>query len=241
MEWFKDNWMTLLALGIVIVGVAVVMIVAHVLAKKDENTRTSTRDITFGAVCLATSFVLSLFGFELPQGGKITPASVLPVMLYCHYCGLKKSSVVVIAFTLLQFMQNPYILTPFQVILDYFVPYLALIFVAMIPFNRDKYAELAGLGKSTMRSHAGFYIGAGAYIIVRYVSHVLSGAIFFAEYAWAGWGAWPYSIVYNLFSVLDMAIAVGIGAALFSYNAFNTLMVKSFNAKKNADTAAKND
>lgn len=28
--------------------------------------------------------------------------------------------------------------------------------------------------------------------------HILSGVLFFSRYAWEGWGAWGYSIVYNL-------------------------------------------
>lgn len=31
----------------------------------------------------------------------------------------------------------------------------------------------------------------------RYVFAVISGWIFFGEYAWDGWGALPYSLVYN--------------------------------------------
>ncbi len=240
MEWFKENWLILLSIAIVVVAVVVIMVVAHFTVKKGEE-RSSTRDLTFGAVCIAASFALSFFGYTMPQGGTITPASVLPVMLYCHYCGIKKGALVCVAFTLLQFMQNPYLLHPFQVILDYFIPYLSLIFVSVIPFNAQKYNTLLKENKSTMASHNGFFIGAAAYVVVRYISHVLSGAIFFAEYAWAGWGAWPYSLVYNLFAVIDAAIAVGVGAALFTNKAFNAFMAKSFHAKKDADGSAKNN
>ncbi|MBR6773989.1 MAG: energy-coupled thiamine transporter ThiT, partial [Clostridia bacterium] len=134
-----------------------------------------------------------------------------------------------------------YILTPFQVILDYFIPYLSLILVAVVPFSKKKHSALLSEGKKTFSAHWGFFVGAILYIVVRYTSHVLSGAIFFAEYAWEGWGAWPYSMVYNLFAVLDAGIAIGAGSALFSNETFNSFMAKSFNAKKNADACAEND
>ncbi len=240
MEWFKENWLVLLSIFIVIVGVIVAFAVSSALNKKAAQ-KSTTRDLTFGAVCIAASFSLSFFGYELPQGGTITPASVLPIMLYCHYQGFKKSLPVCIAFTLLQFMQNPYLLHPFQVILDYFIPYLALILLSVFPFRRDKYNALLSENKSTMPSHIGLFIGAVMYIVVRYTSHVLSGAIFFKEYAWEGWGAWSYSFVYNLFAVADAAIAVAAGAALLANKAFDTFMAKSFHAEKCTDACAKDD
>ena len=240
MEWLKENWLVLLSIFIVIAGVIAAFVVARAMDKK-SNKKSATRDLTFGAVCIAASFALSFFGYELPQGGTITPASVLPIMLYCHYQGFTKSLPVCIAFTLLQFMQNPYILHPFQVILDYFIPYLSLILVSVFPFRRDKYNALMSENKSTMPSHVGLFTGAAMYIIVRYTSHVLSGAIFFKEYAWEGWGAWSYSFVYNLFAVADAAIAVGVGAALLANKAFDTFMAKTFHAEKRTDTGAKDN
>lgn len=241
MEWFKENWLIVLSLVIVVAAVVAIFLVSYFQKKKYGAEKTTTRDLTLGAVCIASSFALSFFGYKLPQGGTITPASVLPIMLYCHYCGIGKSAIVVIAFTLLQFMQNPYIMHPFQVILDYFIPYLSLIFVAIIPFKREKYYSLMRENKSTMPSHAGLFIGAAIYIVVRYISHVLSGAIFFGDYAWDGWGKWPYSLAYNSFAIVDAAIAVAVGAALFANKAFNAFMAKAFDRKKNADTRAEND
>lgn len=240
MVWLEENGVWL---SVVIVTVAIVAIfVASLIQKKKYGSRKSTtKELAMGAVCLATSFALSFFGYKLPQEGTITPASVLPVMLYCHYCGIGKSIIICVAYSLLQFMQSPYILTPVQVILDYFLPYLALILVAVIPFNSKKHHSLLREGKKTFSAHWGFFVGAILYVLVRYTSHVLSGAIFFGEYAWAGWEAWPYSLVYNLFSVIDAGIAIGAGSALFSNETFNAYMAKSFNAKENANTGAENN
>ena len=238
LQWLKDNWLPLLSIAIVLIGVIAVVLVAK---KQGKKAPTSTRELTFGAVCIATAFALSFFGYGLPQGGTITPASVLPIMLYCHYFGIRKGAIVCLAFTLLQFMQNPYLMTPFQVILDYFIPYLSLIFVAVIPFNRNKYSMLVKENKNLISSHLGIFIGGAIYAVVRYTSHVLSGAIFFAEYAWDGWGAWPYSLVYNLFTIIDAVIALLVGFALLSNKAFNAFMAKSFNGQQNTASAKEND
>lgn len=241
MNWFKENWLIVLSILLVVVAVTVITLIATKEKKRYGSAKTTTRDVTYAAICIATSFALSFFGYSLPQGGTITPASVLPVMLYCHYYGIRKGLIVCVSFTLLQFMQNPYLMTPFQVILDYFLPYLAIIFSAIIPFNRNQYESLLKDDKRTIRSHFGFFIGAGIYTVVRYTSHVLSGAIFFGEYAWDGWGAWPYSLAYNSFAIVDAIIAVAIGFALFSNKAFDSFMAKSFNAEKKTNSGAEND
>ena len=40
--------------------------------------------IATGGVCIALSFVLSQIKlFEMPQGGSVTPASMLPILFFC--------------------------------------------------------------------------------------------------------------------------------------------------------------
>ena len=36
--------------------------------------------------------------------------------------------------------------------------------------------------------------------------HILSGVIFFSQYAWEGWGAWGYSVVYNISQNMPLCI-----------------------------------
>ena len=33
---------------------------------------------------------------------------------------------------------------------------------------------------------------------LKLAGHILSGVLFFSQYAWEGWGAWGYSVVYNI-------------------------------------------
>ncbi len=43
-------------------------------------------------------------------------------------------------------------------------------------------------------------------VFLRCVGHVLSGVIFYSQNAWDGWGAWGYSLAYNLSSRLPEGI-----------------------------------
>ena len=55
----------------------------------------------------------------------------------------------------------------------------------------------------------GAIVGAGG----RFASHVLSGVVFFAEYAPEGQSALAYSIAYNATYMIPSAIACGVVAA----------------------------
>ncbi|HEY8423408.1 MAG TPA: energy-coupled thiamine transporter ThiT [Clostridia bacterium] len=179
----------------------------------------STKETAFAAVSIATSYALSFIKiFSMPQGGSVTPASILPILVYSYYFGWKKGLLVGFIYSILQFMQSPQFYHPVQFLLDY--P-LAFSFVFVAGFFRP-------LGKP------GFFAGAAAYGILRYLCHVISGAVFFGAYAWEGWGAWPYSLVYNTTALVEMGVTLLVGALLFASNSFtNQLENFAADAKKN--------
>ena len=42
------------------------------------------------------------------------------------------------------------------------------------------------------------FLGCLFAVILKQTAHILSGCVFFAEYAWDGWNPIAYSIIYNL-------------------------------------------
>lgn len=84
------------------------------------------------------------------------------------------------AYGILQFLLGPYILFPIQVVVDYLLAFGAL-----------------GLSGIFFNSRHGLIKGYLLGILGRYIFAVLSGWLFFGEYAWEGWGALPYSLAYN--------------------------------------------
>ena len=52
MEWFKENWLVLLSIAIVVIGVVAVFAVARAFNKNGKQ-KSATRDLTVGAVCIA--------------------------------------------------------------------------------------------------------------------------------------------------------------------------------------------
>ena len=132
-------------------------------------------------VSLAT--VLSLFKvYRMPQGGSVTPASMVPIMLLAMRRGLKYGVAAGAVFGHSRLYLGPYVVHPVQLLLDYPLAFGAL--------------GLAGLFRGKDRpayAVAGAAVGIGG----RFLCHWLSGVIFFAQYAPAGQHPAVYSAIYN--------------------------------------------
>ena len=89
--------------------------------------RWNSRSLAVAAVCLALSFLLSYIKlWDMPAGGSVTPASMLPVMLFSWLYGVGPGLLVGFAYSLLQCIQGPYVVHWLQFILDYPLAYTVL-------------------------------------------------------------------------------------------------------------------
>ena len=170
---------------------AALAVVLLVIAR--GRVRWTARMIANAALCLALAFVLSYIKlFDLPQGGAVTAASLLPIIAFAYSYGLAPGLVVGVAYGLLQMIQDPWIVSPVQAILDYPLAFACIALAAVARKLPDSWGWLAGIALG----------GVG-----RFVCHVLSGVVFFAEYA-EGTGLSPfvYSVSYNSFVFVDLAI-----------------------------------
>ena len=102
-------------------GLSTATVVAlAVIFGKTERKEFDSKSVTYAAICIAMSFALSFMRIvRLPQGGSITPASLLPIMLYACMFGVKKGVFVGFIYGLLQAFQDPNVLHPAQFLLDY--------------------------------------------------------------------------------------------------------------------------
>lgn len=165
--------------------VAVMVVAAIALLASARKVKWNSHQLAMGAMCIAISFVLSMIRlFRMPQGGSITPASMLPLVMFTMACGPLKGFIVGCACGLLHLVSDPYIIHPVQMLVDYPLAYgaVALSYVAaLLPVDRKWKLPIAAL-----------FGGLG-----RYSMEVLSGVVFFAEYA-GDQNALVYSLLYNL-------------------------------------------
>lgn len=153
----------------------------------------TAKQLAFCAMSIALGTVLSnLKLFHFPTGGSITLLSMLVICLPGYFFGLGAGLLTGVAYGILQLLIDPYVLYPAQLVVDYLLAFGALGLSGL--FTNAKYGLIKG------------YLTA---VLGRYVFAVLSGWIFFGSYAWEGWGALPYSLVYNgIYIFAEAAITV---------------------------------
>ena len=126
--------------------IAVIAALALVFGKKTPAL--DTRGIVYAAVCIAMSFALSYVRFlELPQGGSITFASLVPLMVFSYMYGIRKGVLAGIIYGFLQFVQAPWFYHPVQFLLDYPIAFcaigLAAIFHEVGLFKKSRVLQFA--------------------------------------------------------------------------------------------------
>ncbi len=212
-EYYVDyGKLNSLALYVSAVLLVVLALVAMLIIGRKDKKGFDTRCLTLAGICVALSFALSYIKlFRMPQGGSITLASMLPIMLFSYVYGVKKGLLTCFVYGVLQAVQDPFIVHPAQFLLDYPIAYMLVGFAGA--FNIKALKNLPQLK---------FALGALLGGTLRFISHVLSGVFAFGAYALDS-GAdnfLIYSLVYNSWIFIDLLIVVAIGAFIFSSKAF---------------------
>jgi len=150
-----------------------------------KRARWNARELASAAMCIAIAFALSSIRlFRAAQGGSITLVSMLPLILYSMAFGPIKGIIVGCAYGLLQLIQDPYVIHPVQLLVDY-----PLAFAAVSLCCLAKLTKLPARWQLLIAVPLGYF--------GRFAMSVLSGVVFFAEYAGEE-GALLYSVGYNL-------------------------------------------
>lgn len=143
----------------------------------------SIQSLSVAGVAVSVAFVFSYFKLiSLPLGGSATLFSMFFVCVIGYMYGPKYGLISAFVYSLLQFIQEPELLSPLQFLFDYILSFTAL--------------GLSGFVKAgKYRLQLSYLAG----ISGRFVFASISGFLFFSEYAYsAGWNnAFLYSVCYN--------------------------------------------
>ena len=142
-----------------------------------------TKTMIMISLFAACSVVLSKIKLiQYPQGGGIDLLSSLPILMIGLLYGPITGMTCGLIAGLIGLMGSAYIIHPAQFLLDYILPTMFL--------------GLSGLFGSNNKKN--IFVGCLLAVILKNIAHILSGCIYFGEYAWEGWNPLAYSIVYNL-------------------------------------------
>ena len=161
-----------------------------------------------GALCIALGEVLSKINlFTMPQGSSVD-IGLMPLFLFAWMHGLKWGCGVGAMAGIVKILLGGYIFNPIQAVLDYPLAYACTGLVALLP-----------------RFWPGKVAGTLLAALAQITCHVLSGAIFFSQYAPEGQSPWMYSIAYNA-PVIAMKYALSFIAAGLLLRTLERILLK---------------
>lgn len=197
LDAIKENWLMII---IGMIALALVIALSILFYKKNKNTSSDNKkasrlplfdvqSLAFAAMCLAIAFVLSYIKIlNLPQGGGITPVSMLPIILYAYIYGPKRGFVVSFVYFILQLLQSIYFLNAIQFFFDYIFAFTII--------------GVAGFFKKNI------VLGVISAHLCRYISHVIAAYAFFRQYNETGINDTVYCLVYNSFVLIEMVACI---------------------------------
>jgi thiamine transporter len=144
------------------------------------NTRILTEIISMVALAGVLEFISGFLPFQMPEGGRVTLAAMVPIFFVAIRRGPKLGILAGIVFGLVVLVEEPFVYNPIQFLLDYPLAFGALGLAGF--FRKGRLLPLVGVA-----------VGIGG----RFVCHFISGLVFFASYAPAGMDPALYSATYN--------------------------------------------
>ena len=150
----------------ILIGAAALFGAAVLAGKISEKHKLTTKQLVFCAAGIALAFVASYIPLlKMPYGGTVTLMSMLFIVLIGNWYGPWTGILAGFAYGVLQFIQDPYYLTFWQVCLDYLFAFAAL--------------GISGFFRNRKHGLAKGYIAA---VFARGVFASLAGYVFWMEY-----------------------------------------------------------
>lgn len=149
-----------------------------------RGVRMRTKDLCLCGLSIALTLVLESIRVPLPTGATIPLASMVPLMLLAIVCDYR----LVFLSGWVCGILGAFIVPGWQP-----VHWGQLFAEHLVCFSCMGYVGIFGTDKR-WKLLCGMLLASA----LKLAGHILSGVLFFSQYAWEGWGAWGYSVVYNI-------------------------------------------
>ena len=150
----------------VVAGIVLFLAAWYLAGRRSAEKKMSAKQLVFCGVAIALAYITSYIKiFNMPWGGSITLCSMLFIVLVANWYGVGTGLFVGLAYGILQFIQEPYVLSFFQVCCDYIFAFAAL-----------------GLAGVFAKSNHGLLKGYILAVVARGVFHALGGYLYWMDY-----------------------------------------------------------
>ncbi|WP_027726094.1 energy-coupled thiamine transporter ThiT [Tuberibacillus calidus] len=151
--------------------------------------REKTMVLVEGAIVIAISAILNLIQFKGPwaAGGGIS-LEMVPLIVYALRRGFVWGIFAGFIYGFVNFIEGPYYLNPIQYLLDYGLAFLLVGFAGLIVIKDSD-------SRSVMFWKAG--LATVISMVLKFLSHYVSGIVFYGSNAPAGQPVALYSLIYN--------------------------------------------
>ena len=179
---FNGESYSLTVAGYVLIAVLIFLLLILISSIGNKKKRSfGAKKLAFSSAALAVAVVTAMIRlWQMPMGGTITLCSMLFVVLIGYWYGPFIGLTASVAYGLLMFILEPYIVSVPQVLVDYIFAFGAL-----------------GLSGFFSEKKNGLVIGYVVAVLGRFVFAVLSGVIFFGQFAPENMSPLVYSVLYN--------------------------------------------
>ena len=155
--------------------------------EKKQRTQAITVSAIMIAFATSISAICAVMPFlNLPFGGGFTIASMLPIIIVAYMYGIKWGLLTAFAYSILQMLLG------FNTVSAFFLPgdsqmlwWRAVLVIFIDYIIAYSVLGLGGIFRKKFETQKAIVLGSIFAISLRYIAHILSGAIFFG--AWAEW------------------------------------------------------
>lgn len=194
--------------------IIIITIVLFYMYLKDAKNKFNTKEMVMVAMFSAISFILYMIQFiRYPQGGGITLFSMLPTMLLAILYGRTAGVTGGLIFGLLKMLNGAYVVHPAQFLLDYILSNMALGLAG--EFGREKKSDIL----------KGCLFASSLSVLVS----IISGVVYFGQYAPEGMNIVVYSCIYNISSAGVEGLLSSIMLVLLPIKRFQKVLKLSAN------------
>ena len=194
------------------------------MAERTYMKKKEIKMLTESAIMLALAFALSSAKlFEMPLGGSVTVASMLPIMVISFRWGSRAGLATSFLYSITQALQalaagNVF---PYCEGIDTLI--ICIVFDYIFPFT---ILGLAGVFVDKLKSkNAEMILGASFVVFLRFCSHFLTGVYIWGQWAPDGMGKYLYSLLYNGgFLGVDFAILMAVLVLILKSDEMKKLM-----------------